>query len=247
MAALVILLFRLVRLLRSGHEPIAVENAALRLPPADIRADTVLRWQRERFRKFWATSPGGRQPVAACGSDANALYSTPSPAARACFHNLAAVMPLTELARMDSVVEDIDTFVSIRPERCSFSASLKLVTALSASAANELLQPVPSALHSKPDGYNNALGYRRDFGAFSLGFHVFAGPQHSILECDFDTSNGLERLCVVEHEFHDLITPRDMDNNYCEGLKAPCPFLSALDCWKQDTIPRDCNHYVTKP
>jgi putative transposase len=80
--------FRLVRLLMSGHEAIAMENAALRLqlaafqrqrkrpvlttldrlfwvglsrvwncwrdPLFYVQPDTVVRWQRERFRRFWA-------------------------------------------------------------------------------------------------------------------------------------------------------------------------------------------------
>jgi hypothetical protein len=105
MAALVILLFRFIRLLGSGHEAIAVENAALRLQLAAyqrngarptstafdrlfwgtlskvwrrwrtalfvVRPDTVVRWQRGRFRKFWAhicrrrAAGRGRPPVAA--------------------------------------------------------------------------------------------------------------------------------------------------------------------------------------
>jgi putative transposase len=102
---MVILLFRLVRLLGSGHEAIALENAALRLQLAAYRRnrarpkltafdrlfwctlskfwrrwrtvlfvvqpDTVVRWQRERFRRFWAqlsqrkTTGRGRPAVAA--------------------------------------------------------------------------------------------------------------------------------------------------------------------------------------
>jgi hypothetical protein len=79
---------RFVRLLLSGHQAVAIENAALRLqlaafrrkrkrpvltwfdrlfwvglsgvwrnwrcPLLYVQADTVVRWQRERFRKFWA-------------------------------------------------------------------------------------------------------------------------------------------------------------------------------------------------
>jgi putative transposase len=105
MAALVLSLFRLLRLLGSGHEAIAVENAALRLqlmayqrkrakPKLTafdrlfwctlskvwrrwrtalyvVQPETVVRWQRERFRRFWArisrlkTASRGRPPVAA--------------------------------------------------------------------------------------------------------------------------------------------------------------------------------------
>jgi putative transposase len=88
MATFLLLLFRLMRLLFSGHTAVAVENAALRLqlaafqrkrkrpvltsfdrffwvglsllwnrwrtPLMYVRADTVVRWQRERFRRFWA-------------------------------------------------------------------------------------------------------------------------------------------------------------------------------------------------
>jgi putative transposase len=86
MAVLVLLLFQFIRLLGSGHEALAVENAALRLqllayqrkrvrPKLTafdrlfwcalsrhwsrwrtalivVQPDTVVRWQRERFRKF---------------------------------------------------------------------------------------------------------------------------------------------------------------------------------------------------
>jgi putative transposase len=79
---------RFVRLLLSGHQAVAIENAALRLqlaafrrkrkrpvlasfdrlfwvglsrfwrgwrgPLLYVQTDTVVRWQRERFRKFWA-------------------------------------------------------------------------------------------------------------------------------------------------------------------------------------------------
>ena len=88
MPILVLSLFRLVRLLLSGHVAVAMENAALRVqlvafqrkrkrpaltsfdrlfwvglsllwtgwraPLVYVRADTVARWQRERFRRFWA-------------------------------------------------------------------------------------------------------------------------------------------------------------------------------------------------
>ena len=81
-------ILRFVRLLLSGHQAIAIENAALRLqlaafqrkckrpslttfdrvfwislrrwwsgwrrPLLYVQADTVARWQRERFRRFWA-------------------------------------------------------------------------------------------------------------------------------------------------------------------------------------------------
>src|SRR5262249_18925619 len=88
MPALLLSFFRFVRLLLSGHQAVAIENAALRLqlaafqrkrkrpvlttfdrvfwitlrrwwsgwrwPLLYVRADTVTRWHRERFRKFWA-------------------------------------------------------------------------------------------------------------------------------------------------------------------------------------------------
>ena len=88
MPALVLCLIRFVRLLLSGHQAVAIENAALRLqlaafrrqrkrpvltimdrmfwialrrlwsgwrrPLLYVQADTVVRWQRERFRRFWA-------------------------------------------------------------------------------------------------------------------------------------------------------------------------------------------------
>ena len=88
MPAFFLSILRFVRLLMSGHQAVAIENAALRLQLAAFRrkrkrpllttfdrlfwvglsrvwsgwrsplfyvqADTVVRWQRERFRKFWA-------------------------------------------------------------------------------------------------------------------------------------------------------------------------------------------------
>ena len=88
MPAIILCLFRFVRLLGSGHQAVAVENLALRqqltalkrkrkrpvLTQWDrlfwvglsqlwsrwrealifVQPDTVVRWQRERFRKFWA-------------------------------------------------------------------------------------------------------------------------------------------------------------------------------------------------
>src|SRR5713101_2746425 len=88
MPALLLSIFRFVRLLLSGHQVIAIENAAPRLQLAAfqrkrkrpvlttfdrvfwvnlrrlwsgwrrllhyVQADTVARWQRERFRRFWA-------------------------------------------------------------------------------------------------------------------------------------------------------------------------------------------------
>jgi hypothetical protein len=88
MPTLVLSLFRLLRLLFSGHGAVAMENTALRVqlvalqrkrkrpiltcfdrlfwvavsllwtgwraPLVYVQADTVVRWQRERFRRFWA-------------------------------------------------------------------------------------------------------------------------------------------------------------------------------------------------
>src|SRR5215469_6454665 len=88
MPVLFLLVFRFVRLLCSGHQAVALENAALRMqiaafqrkrkrpllttwdrvfwttlrsvwsdwrhPLIYVQADTVVRWQRERFRRFWA-------------------------------------------------------------------------------------------------------------------------------------------------------------------------------------------------
>ena len=87
MPVLFLFAFRFVRLLLSGHQAIAIENAALRMqiaafqrkqkrpllttldrlfwvslrsmwsdwrqPLFYVQPDTVVRWQRERFRKFW--------------------------------------------------------------------------------------------------------------------------------------------------------------------------------------------------
>src|ERR1700739_3110044 len=88
MPLLLLFVFRFVRLLLSGHQGVAIENAALRMqiaalqrkrkrpllttfdrvfwitlrhlwcdwrqPLLYVQADTVVRWQRERFRRFWA-------------------------------------------------------------------------------------------------------------------------------------------------------------------------------------------------
>src|SRR5215472_11608122 len=88
MPVLFLLVFRFVRLLFSGHQAVAIENAALRMqiaafqrkwkrpllttldrvfwialrggwsdwrqPLLYVQADTVVRWHRERFRRFWA-------------------------------------------------------------------------------------------------------------------------------------------------------------------------------------------------
>jgi transposase InsO family protein len=88
MLAIILCLFRFVRLLGSGHRAVAVENLALRLQLAAftrkrrrpvltqldrlfwvglsqvwsrwrdalvfVQPDTVVRWQRERFRRYWA-------------------------------------------------------------------------------------------------------------------------------------------------------------------------------------------------
>src|SRR5206468_10141037 len=88
MPLLLLFVFRFVRLLLSGHQAVALENAALRMqiaafqrkrkrpllstldrvfwitlrslwddwrkPLLYVQPDTVVRWQRERFRRFWA-------------------------------------------------------------------------------------------------------------------------------------------------------------------------------------------------
>jgi len=88
MPVIILVVFRFVRLLFSGHQAVAVENVALRLQLAAfkrkrkrpvltqwdrlfwagisrlwsswrdalvfVQPETVIRWQRERFRKFWA-------------------------------------------------------------------------------------------------------------------------------------------------------------------------------------------------
>jgi hypothetical protein len=88
MPVLFLSVFRFVRLLLSGHQAVAIENAALRMqiaafqrkrkhpllttfdrvfwitlrslwcdwrhPLMYVQADTIVRWQRERFRRFWA-------------------------------------------------------------------------------------------------------------------------------------------------------------------------------------------------
>jgi len=88
MLAIIMCVFRFVRLLGSGHQAVAVENLALRLQLTAykrrhkrpvvtqldrlfwvglsqvwsgwrralvfVQPDTVVRWQRKRFRRFWA-------------------------------------------------------------------------------------------------------------------------------------------------------------------------------------------------
>src|SRR4029077_16907125 len=95
MPALLLSVIRFVRLLLSGHQAVAIENAALRLQLAAFRrkrkrpvltwfdrlfwvglsgvwrnwrwpllyvhAATVVRWQGERFRKFWRLSRVNRR------------------------------------------------------------------------------------------------------------------------------------------------------------------------------------------
>ncbi|HEX4169681.1 MAG TPA: integrase core domain-containing protein [Bryobacteraceae bacterium] len=106
MPVLFLFTFRFLRLLLSGHQAIAIENATLRMqiaafqrkrkrpllttldrlfwislrsvwsdwrrPLLYVQPDTVVRWQRERFRKFWArlSKPQGRRrgrPATAAG------------------------------------------------------------------------------------------------------------------------------------------------------------------------------------
>src|SRR3954447_11271598 len=89
MPLLLLFVFRFVRLLLSGHQAVALENAALRMqiaafqrkrkrplltildrvfwitlrslwqdwrkPLLYVQPDTVVRWQREWFRRFWAS------------------------------------------------------------------------------------------------------------------------------------------------------------------------------------------------
>src|SRR5919199_1501547 len=101
MAVLFLLIFRFVRFLLSGHQAVALENAALRMqiaafqrkrkrpllstldrvfwitlrglwddwrkPLLYVQPDTVVRWQRERFREILgqvvqAAAPGPRSP-----------------------------------------------------------------------------------------------------------------------------------------------------------------------------------------
>src|SRR3954470_15729122 len=88
MPVFLLLTFRFLRLLLSGHQVVAIENTALRMqiaafqrkkkrpvlttldrvfwvtlrslwsgwrhPLMYVQADTVVKWQRERFRRFWA-------------------------------------------------------------------------------------------------------------------------------------------------------------------------------------------------
>jgi putative transposase len=108
MLAIILCVFRFVRLLGSGHQAVAIENLALRLQLAAykrkrpvltqldrlfwiglsqvwsgwrrallfVQPDTVVRWQRERFRRFWArlSRPNGpRRGRPAVASDVRRL------------------------------------------------------------------------------------------------------------------------------------------------------------------------------
>jgi hypothetical protein len=98
MLAIILCLFRFIRLLGSGHQAVAVENLALRLQLAVykrkrkrpvlrqwdrlfwvglcrvwggwrdalvfVQPETVVRWQRERFRRFWLGCQGPKVVVA---------------------------------------------------------------------------------------------------------------------------------------------------------------------------------------
>ena len=96
MLAIILYVFRFVRLLGSGHQAVAAENLALRLQLAAykrkrrrplvtqwdrmfwvglslawsrwrdmlifVQPDTVVRWQRERFHRFWARLSRPKSP-----------------------------------------------------------------------------------------------------------------------------------------------------------------------------------------
>ena len=135
-----LLLFRLVRLLLSGHQSLALENAALRMqiaafqrkrkrpllttldrifwvalrsvcsdwrhPLLYVQADTVVRWQRERFRKFWARlSNPQRQPRGRPGTAAEL---------RRLVEQIAAANPLWRAPRVHGELQMLGIAISER-------------------------------------------------------------------------------------------------------------------------------------
>src|SRR5215472_15945825 len=162
MPALFLFLFRFFRLLMSGHQAVALENAALRLqlaafrrkrrrpllttldrvfwitlrrwwsgwrdPLLYVQADTVTRWHRERFRRFWARlcnshrrrrgrprygladSPNDRangdgQSIVACATDSWRIEDAGHRHLRA--HRLAHSAPASPATQSD--VEDLSS------------------------------------------------------------------------------------------------------------------------------------------
>jgi hypothetical protein len=132
--------FRLVRLLMSGHEAIAMENAALRLqlaacrrkrkrpvlttldrlfrvgltrvwncwrdPLFYVQPDTVVRWQRERFRRFWARL--SKPPCPRRGRPATATE------VRRLIEQMAAANPLWRAPRIHGELKMLGIAVSER-------------------------------------------------------------------------------------------------------------------------------------
>src|SRR3954469_2988226 len=140
MAVLFLLMFRFVRFLFSGHQAVAIENAALRMqiaafqrkrkrpllttldrifwvalrsgwsdwrhPLLYVQADTVVRWQRERFRKFWARlSNPQRQPRGRPGTAAEL---------RRLVEQIAAANPLWRAPRVHGELQMLGIAISER-------------------------------------------------------------------------------------------------------------------------------------
>jgi putative transposase len=138
MPHLLLSVIRLVRLLLSGHQAVAIENAALRLQLAAFRrkrkrpvltwfdrlfwvglsgvwrnwrsplfyvqADTVVRWQRERFRKFWARL----SRVNHCGRPATAVEI------RRLIERMVAANPLWRAPRIHGELQMLGIEISER-------------------------------------------------------------------------------------------------------------------------------------
>jgi putative transposase len=140
MPLLLLFVFRFVRLLLSGHQAVAIENAALRMqiaafqrkrkrpllttldrifwvalrsvwsdwrhPLLYVQADTVVRWQRERFRKFWARlSNPQRQPRGRPGTAAEL---------RRLIEQIAAANPLWRAPRVHGELKMLGIPISER-------------------------------------------------------------------------------------------------------------------------------------
>ena len=139
MPVLLLFVFRFVRLLLSGHQAVAIENAALRMqiaafqrkrkrpqlttldrvfwitlrslwsdwrhPLIYVQADTVVRWQRERFRSFWARLSSRRRRRGRPGT---------APELRRLIEQMVAVNPLWRAPRIHGELKMLGIALSER-------------------------------------------------------------------------------------------------------------------------------------
>jgi putative transposase len=140
MPLLLLFVFRFVRLLLSGHQAVAIENAALRMqlaafqrkrkrpllttldrvfwitlrslwsdwrhPLIYVQADTVVRWHRERFRRFWARLSKPQRPGRGRPSTA--------PELRWLIEQMAAANPLWRAPRIHGELKMLGIAISER-------------------------------------------------------------------------------------------------------------------------------------